>query len=59
MADGGEDHVGGIAGAALEVAAAEVPVGLHVTDHGLDGRSASDRRRIDHMAFDALTLKGE
>ena len=30
MADGGEDDVGGIALAALEVAAAEVTIGLHV-----------------------------
>jgi hypothetical protein len=39
---GGEDGVGGIAGAALEMAAAEVTVGLHVADHGFDGGSASD-----------------
>jgi hypothetical protein len=33
--------VGGIALAALEMAAAEVTVGLHVSDHGLDGAAAS------------------
>jgi len=37
VADGGEDDVGGIALAALEMAATEVPIGLHVADHGLDG----------------------
>jgi hypothetical protein len=41
VADGGEDDVGGIALAALEMAAAEVTVGLHVFDHGLDGAAAS------------------
>jgi len=41
VADGGEDDVGGIALAALEMAAAEVTVGLHVSDHGLDGAVAS------------------
>jgi hypothetical protein len=34
---GGEDGIGGIAGAAFEIAAAEVAFGLHVADHGLDG----------------------
>jgi len=41
VADSGEDDVGGIALAALEIAAAEVTVGLHVSDHGLDGTAAS------------------
>ena len=41
MADGGEDDVGGIAFAALEMAAAEVTIGLHVSDHGLSGAAAS------------------
>jgi hypothetical protein len=41
VADAGEDDVGGIALAALEMAAAEVTVGLHVSDHGLDGAAAS------------------
>ena len=46
MADGGQDDVGGIALAALEMAAAEMSVGLHVTDHGLDGCAAPE------LAFD-------
>jgi hypothetical protein len=37
VADGGEDDVGCIAGAASEVAAAEVAFGLEVSDDGLDG----------------------
>ena len=41
MADGGEDGVGGVAGGSLEIAAAEMALGLHVADHGLDGRAAS------------------
>ena len=40
MADGGEDDVGGVAGAAFEIAAAEVTFSLEVADHGLDSRSA-------------------
>jgi hypothetical protein len=39
VADGGEDDVGGIAFAALEMAAAEVTVGLHVSDQGPRWRS--------------------
>ena len=31
VADGGEDSVGGVAGAALEMAAAEITLGLQVT----------------------------
>ena len=41
VSDGGEDGVGGIAGATFEIAAAEVAFGLHVADHGLDGGSTS------------------
>ena len=37
VGDGGEDNIDGIALADLEMAAIEVSVGLHVTDHGLDG----------------------
>jgi len=40
VADGREDDVGGIAGAAFEVAAAEVTFGLQVSDDGLDGGAA-------------------
>ncbi len=35
------DGVGGIARAAFEIAAAEVALGFHVADHGLDGGSTS------------------
>ena len=35
VADCGEDGVRGVAGTALEVAAAEVAVGFHVSDHSL------------------------
>jgi hypothetical protein len=42
VADGAEDGVCGIAGAALEVAATEMAFGLHVADHGLDGGTASE-----------------
>ena len=41
MADSGEDDVGGVALAALEVAAAEVSVSLHVANNGFDGRMAA------------------
>lgn len=47
MADGGQDDVGGIALAALEITAAEVSIGLHVTDHGLDCGSAPELA-LDH-----------
>ena len=40
MADGAEDGVGSIAGAAFEIAAAEMAVGFQVSDHGLDGGAA-------------------
>ncbi len=46
MADGGEDDVGSISVAAFEVTAAEMAVGFHVADHGLDGGSAAE------LAFD-------
>ena len=41
MADGGENGVGGIAGGSLEIAAAEMTLGLHMADHRLNGRAAS------------------
>ena len=40
MSDRGEDCVGGVALAAFEIAAAEMAVGLHVSDHGFDGGAA-------------------
>ena len=57
MADGGEDGVGGVAGAALEIAAAEMALGLHVADHGLDGGAAS-QFALDG-AEDAALLAGD
>jgi hypothetical protein len=57
VADGGEDDVGGIAGAALEIAATEVAFGLQVADHGLDGGSAS-QLALDHSE-DAALLAGD
>ena len=56
MADGGEDDVGGIAFAALEMAAAET-VGLHVSDHGPDGAAPSQFALDD--AEDAALLAGD
>ena len=40
MSDGGEDRIGGITGVTLEIASAEMALGLHVTDHGFDGRAS-------------------
>ena len=40
MSDRGEDCVGGVALAAFEIAAAEMAVGLDVSDHGFDGGAA-------------------
>ena len=45
MADGGEDDVGGIASAALEIAAAEMALGLQVAITG----SMADRRRSSRL----------
>jgi hypothetical protein len=39
MADGGECDVCGVALAAFEMAAAEVAVNLHVSDHGFNRRA--------------------
>ena len=57
MADRGEDGVGGVAIAALEIAAAEMAVGLHVSDHGFDGGAASELA-LDG-AEDAALLTGD
>ena len=57
MADGGEDDVGRIALAPLEMTAAEMAIGLHVTDHRLDGRAAPELV-FDH-AEDATPLAGD
>ena len=40
MSNRGEDCVGGVALAAFEIAAAEMAVCLHVSDHGFDGGAA-------------------
>lgn len=42
VSNGGEDGIGGVSGTAFGIAAAEVALGLHMADHGLDGRSASE-----------------
>ena len=39
VSGGGEDGIGSIAGVALEIAASEVALLLHVADEGLDGGS--------------------
>ena len=41
VADGTENDVGGVAVAAFEIAAAEMAIGLHVSDHGFDRRAAA------------------
>jgi hypothetical protein len=41
VSDGGEDGVGGVSGPTFEIAAAEVTLGFHVADHGLDGGASS------------------
>ena len=56
VADGGEDHVGCIACAAFEVAAAEVAFGLQVSDDGLDGGAAAQLALDD--TEDAALLAG-
>jgi hypothetical protein len=45
--DGAEDDVGGIAGATFEIAAAEMTLCFHMSDHGLDGGAPRE------LAFDA------
>jgi hypothetical protein len=51
VVDGGEDGVGGVAGATLEITSPQVAFGLHVAGHGLDGGSAS-RLALDGAAED-------
>ena len=58
MADCGEDDVGRIALATLEMTAAEVSVGLHVTDHRFDGRTAPELA-FDHSEYAALLARDE
>ena len=40
MADGGEYGVGCVPGGSFEIAAAEMALGFHMADHGLDGGAA-------------------
>ena len=57
MTDGREDDVGRIAGAAFEVAAAEVTIGLQVSDDGFDGGAAAQLALDD--TEDAALLAGD
>jgi hypothetical protein len=57
VADGAEDGVGNIAGAAFDIAAAEMAVGFQVSDHGLDGGAAPQFAFND--AEDAALLAGD
>jgi len=57
VTDGWADDIGGIAGAAFEVAAAEVTSGLQVPDDGLDGGAAAQFAVNDPE--DAALLTGE
>ena len=47
VADGAEDGIGGIAGAALEIAAAEMALCFHVPDDSFDGGATPE------LTFDA------
>lgn len=58
VADGGQDDICRIAVAALEMAAAEVSVGLHMTDHGLDGGAAPEFA-FDHPEDATLLARDE
>src|SRR5881227_3069797 len=57
VTDGREDDVGRIAGAAFEVAAAEVTIGLQVSDDGFDGGAAAQLALDD--TEDAALLAGD
>ena len=57
MADRREDDVGGIAGAAFEVAAAEMTLGFQVSDDGLDAGAAAQLALDD--TEDAALLAGD
>jgi hypothetical protein len=58
MADGAEDDVGGVAGAALQIAAAELAIGLHVPDDGFYGRAAA-QLALDDAEHAALLARDE
>ena len=49
MTDGAEDDVGGIAGATFEIAAAEMALCFHMSDHRLDGGAPRE------LAFDVCS----
>lgn len=53
MADGGEDDVDGVTLTALEMAAAEMPIALHVADDRLDGWAAA-QLAFDNVEYAAL-----
>jgi hypothetical protein len=53
VADCSEDDVGSGGGAAFEMAAAEMTIGLHVADHGFDGGAAPELA-LDHAEDAAL-----
>ena len=53
MANGGEDGVGGVTGGSLEIAAAEMALGLHVSDDGFDG-GAAEQFALDGAEHAAL-----
>jgi hypothetical protein len=57
VSDGREDGVGGFPGATFEIAAAEVALGLEVTDYGLD-RGAASQLGLDGAEETAL-LSGD
>lgn len=57
MTHGGEDDVSRIAGAAFEVASAEVTIGLQVSDDGFDGGAAAQLALDD--TEDAALLAGD
>jgi hypothetical protein len=55
---GGEDGVGCVSGATFEIAAAEVTLGFHLADHGLDG-GASSQFAFDGAEHAALLSRDE
>ena len=58
VADGGEDDVSRVAGTAFEVAAAEVTIGLQVSDDGFDGGAAA-QLALDDTEDAALLARDE
>ncbi|MGY4281753.1 hypothetical protein ACVWXO_000973 [Bradyrhizobium sp. LM2.7] len=58
VADGGEDDVGGVSCAAFELAAAEVTIGLQVSDDGFDGGAAA-QLALDDTEDGALLTRNE